>query len=285
SRAANASPPNEALVLPLLEALSALGHRGVIDTAVLLLRHHGAPLSKNVLMAAVKALAPFYRDPVVAEELERMRKDKDPDIARLALVCLRGIVAAQQQPVPLPPFPQAPEAAGKAPEPVPPRKASRGFEFLEASEQVAEHFKPGANIGGLARGEAPLGVSASAQNPFAGTLAAGASPPAGEPALEGLSPSVEGLLENFGLVATVRMVGARDGVLRINSAAGEGRVYIQERKIIDAVFAAERGLAALAAMQVLQQAHFAYFPMELSLPPILDLGISGLQEVLKQQQN
>jgi hypothetical protein len=279
-----ATPPDEASLLPLLEVLSAAGHRSVIPTAVKLLQpgQSGAPPSatpRHVVLAAVKALAPFYRDMEVAEELERLRKDKDPEIARLALVCLRGIVAAQQQQVsqaaaqempPSPPLATAETVAPAAPKP------HRGFEVLEASAHMESQFTAGAAIGSSEKPGSRVREAIAAVPPPA-------KPGAGEPPLEGLKPSLEGMLDDLGLVATLRMVGSREGVLTVSGAAGKGRAYIKGRKIVRAHYGNAGGLAALAAIRAAKGLSFAYFPMAISVAGELDVDVSKVQEALRGQ--
>lgn len=292
NKAAGAVPPDETMLLPMLDVLSATGNRGVITTATTLLRPRshtlilgasGSPPPHTIVIAAIKALAPFYRDPQVAETLDRLRKDKDPEIARLAVVCLRGIVAAEQQ--------QAEQAvqteAAVAPPVMPaessvsPHKGHREFEVFEASARMATQFKAGAGVGGAAKTEAREPAA-----PPAGQAAAPQPAPArleGEPALEGQKPAVEGLLGDFGLAAAVRMVGGKDGVLRVTSTVGEGRVYIRERKVICASYAANRGLAALAAIEGAQGVRFAYFPVAVTVAAEINLDIGRVQEALQAQ--
>ena len=288
NKAAEATPPNEALLLPLFEVLSAAGQRGIIDTVVRLLQHHGQTIvlgsgsapPRTVVMAAIKALAPFYRDPAPSELLERLRKDRDPEIARLALVCLRGVVAAQRQAAQAALPTEAPAPAEPVAEAPLLRKSRRAFELLEASEDLAEQFKAGAAVGGRAEARPP--EPAAAKSPLAEMLAMASAHQDAEPSLEGLKPIVEGLLEDFGLAATVRMVGGKDGVLRISGTAAEGRVYIQNHKVMHARFAEERGPAALTAMAAMKGARFAYFHIPFSLAATLDLGVAGVSEALKQ---
>jgi len=291
NKAADAIPPHEAMLLPLLDVLSTAGQRGIIEAVAKLLRHQGqsvmlgsgsGPPSRAVVLAAIKALAPFYRDPLPAELLERLRRDRDPEVARLALVCLRGIVAAQQQAAQAVQAPEAPPPAPPIAEAPAARKGHHVFEILEASKDLAEQFKAGVAVGGSSSPEARPAPSAAAQAPLAEMLAMAPAQDEVEPALEGLKPIIEGRLGDLGLAATVRMAGAKDGVLRISGPSGEGRVYIKNHKIIHAHFAAERGLAALCAIEGTRGAHFAYFLMPLSLSPTLDLEVSKVSEALKQ---
>lgn len=91
----------------------------------------------------------------------------------------------------------------------------------------------------------------------------------------------EGLLQDLGLAATTRMVGGKDGILRISGLGAEGRIYVQDRRIIHVSFGASRGLAALAAINALPGARFAYFPMSFSLSATMELEIGRVQEALK----
>ena len=289
NRAVAAAPPNETLLLPILEVLSAAGHRGIIPPALSLLRHHGHTLihagtplpPRPLVLAAIRALAPFYRDSQVAETLERLRKDKDAEVARLALVCLRGIVAAEhqqaaQEPAPAPEKPAVPSITAAS---VPaPRKTYRGFEILEASAQAAAQFRTGAGIGGPARPEAP-GETAPLPCAPAAPGAAG-----GEPDLDALKPTVEGFLDDLGLAATARMVGGKDGVLRACGPALEGRVYIKGRKIIHASCGAKSGLAALADIDAARKMPFSYHPGVFPVPVTVDLDPSQLQEALRKHR-
>ncbi|MCY3019858.1 MAG: hypothetical protein NTW87_12625, partial [Planctomycetota bacterium] len=303
-KAASSAAPNEALVTVVFEVLSAAGNRGVIEPAVALLKPHGHTIvlrgeagaaPKALLLAAVKALAPFYKDLIAAETLERLHKDRDPDVARLALVCLRGIVAAQQQQAETAPAREPGAAATVKPAegaPAPPaaRRTRRGFEALEGGAQLDALFRPGAEVGGGARpapeaAPAPVADAAPEAQPER-PAAAAAEPGPGAvalegPAVEGLKPLLEGLLGDFGLVTTLHMVAGKDGMLWVEGPGGEGRVYVKARKVVSAHYAGGSGLAALAALDVTRNARFAYYAKLAAPRAEIDVDIEHLPEALR----
>jgi expansin (peptidoglycan-binding protein) len=93
---------------------------------------------------------------------------------------------------------------------------------------------------------------------------------------------LEGVLGDFGLAMALRVAGGRDGVLRVQGPAGHGCVYVRARRIIGATYAGQDGLDALAAIEMLKNARFGYFPLALSIPPTLDLDIEGLPNALRE---
>jgi hypothetical protein len=153
---AAAEAGGEARLLAALETLKAV-HKDDFVPGVLKLaasryksKIPSASLSKPVTLAAIKALARFYKQQAVSETLERLRRDSDPDVSRLALVALRGILAAEQEEdlkkAALPPAGAQVPAPASQPSSAP-RKAHRRFEELEAQINADKVFKIGAEIG------------------------------------------------------------------------------------------------------------------------------------------
>ena len=283
--ARNAAPLDEEYTLTLLEALNTTGKQEIIPGVMRFVMPRGRtmiltadgppPIPKAVTMATIKTLARFFKNPTVAETLERLRKEKDPDISRLALVSLRGIVAAEAKPVPppMPPpppaAPAAPAAAAPAAAPAPPRrKPHRAFEALE--EQI--------------RVETVLRGGTGASTPVAATNVA--APPAAaaaeaKPWAKGGKPVAEGLLQDLGLVNTLMMLGTHDGVLKIDGPAGEGLIFVKNHLIADIFYAGRSDIEALAAIDSLKNARFAFYA---GVPPphsAVNLEVASVQNVIK----
>ena len=119
--------------------------------------------SKALRFAAMKALIRYTKDPRVTETFERLRRDPDPEVARMATYCMNPspeMLGRPSQPVPSAFMPNASRGAGASSvnpalrtgpqEPVV-NKPRRGFEELEQQSEVDEIFQPGAAISGSGR--------------------------------------------------------------------------------------------------------------------------------------
>ena len=289
--AAQTVPINEATVVFILELFHHLENPnpGIIAAVAALQRPRGRTLlvaspdaakpPKAVMVASLRALARFYQDPAAVEMLERAHKDKDPDIARLALVCLRGIVAAEQQhhTTDAPPDAEhdAAAAAGKAGATAVglPRKRHEFESFQRAP--VESVFQVGVAVGGGGH-PAPASPTSNA------TTKEPKDDPNAAPSFQNLKPTLEGDLKDCPLGNAVNMAGTRNGVLRIQCTAGKGLIYIKERKIVNALFAGKLGLEALASIESLKEGHFAYFLIAMASSPKLSVPIENLQDELRK---
>ena len=275
--AVTVAEPDEELLTAILEALSAAGNAGVVRAIGLLTSQRTPALPKSIIVTSLKALAPFYTDPLAIEILERARKDKDPEISRLALVCLRGIVAAEKQTAdqniaeaaPAPVQEDAPKAKNVV------RKTRRGFEAL-AGNQVDEIFQVGA-----ARTEEDSPSFLTRR-----TAEKRAEPERVHEAWLNARPTLEGRVQDLGLPTTVRIVGSKDGVLRIHmpeQTGPEGRIFIRGKKVLNATYADRVGMQALVMLDALRGAHFAYFPTPVNIPDAkLDIEIDKVQDSLRR---
>jgi hypothetical protein len=279
--AVTVAEPDEVLLTAIVEALSAAGNAGVVRAIATLTAPRTPALPKSVILMALKALGPFYTDPLAVEVLERARKDKDPEIQRLALVVLRGIVAAEKHVVDQALAEAAAAAAAQAPVEEAPkkntvRKPRRGFEAL-AGNQVDEIFQ----VGGAkpAEEESPSFLQ---QRPAQHK----AEPErAKEPWLD-TRPTLEGRVQDLGLPTTIRIVGGKDGVLRVympEQNAPEGRIFIRGKKILNATIADRVGMQALYTLDAQRGTHYAYYPTPISVQDAkLDIEIDKVQDALRR---
>lgn len=274
------SPPDEAVLVQFLETFDVLENPGVIGpvTAFLRSRWRGLGLSANengpskaATMAGMRALARFYHEPAAAEILERARKDKDPEISRLALVCLRGIVAAEQNLQAATPTVTAPREEMTAGEPgstlVLPRKPRRGFEAFQNTGETDKVFQPGMAIGG-----GPTGNTGKIAKPKGLALAT-------------LKPTLEGQIEDHRFPALIRMVGGREGVLKIGAAEGEALIYIRERHVLNATYAGKSGIEALDEIDLIKSASFAYYLTTFEMGAKLNIDIEAVQDALSKHRD
>jgi hypothetical protein len=100
------------------------------------------------------------------------------------------------------------------------------------------------------------------------------------PSLKNSRPMLEGQLQDMGLVATISMVGGKEGVLKIDGPF-EGRIFIRYRRIVTAVYGQKIDLDALIEIDRLKKAGFGFFTQEFSLEGSLNLEIAKLAEVLQ----
>jgi len=282
----------EAEITELLPAAAMPGQYAAVGVINKLLRprsrsiaSHTDGVSKELTLAAIKALGPFYKDINAAETLDRLRQSKDPDIARLALVCLRGIVAAEQQKDPAAPpsgiqsaVPQNPSASGSsASNPASisgsspaisgrqsgTRGIRKGFEAL-AVGQVDEVFKVGRMVGAT--------TSAQMQ---------AVTPPLETPQIR---PTLEGELANLGLCTTLRMAASRDGFMTVQNNEGEGRIYVRRRRVIAATYGALQNLDALSKMDEMRSGHFAFYGADYTVRDTMALEVDQLAEHISKHR-
>jgi len=283
--AVNIADADAELLMTILEALSAARNGGVVRTVAALLQRNPAP-SKPVQLCAIRSLAPFYTDPLAVETLERARKSKDPEIARLALACRRGLVAAEQQmvteqqqmaePEPQTPPPSASPGVGKTL-----RKTRRGFEALER-EQIDDVFQVGVAIG---QGAAPAAPAAPAAAPVAAAPGLAQTQSAGhsQAYMNELKATLEGRVQDLGLAITVRIVGSKDGMLRIflpENPEQDGRIFIRGKRVQEASYNGKSGMQALHALDRLKGALFAYYPANFTTDGSLDIECDKVQDAL-----
>lgn len=279
---------HEAEILELLPGAAMPGQYAAVGVINKLLRPRsrsiaaGGDVSKEMMLAAIKALGPFYKDINAAETLDRLRQSKDPDIARLALVCLRGIVAAEQQnpaapPSGLQPSVQQGSASGSGTHPASSSGTSpavggrasgtrgirKGFEAL-AVGQVDEVFKVGRMVGAT--------TSAQMQ---------AVTPPLDTPQIR---PTLEGELANLGLCTTLRMAASRDGFMTVQSSEGEGRIYVRRRRVIAATFGTLQNLDALSKMDEMRSGHFAFYGADYTVRDTMALEVDQLAEHISKHR-
>ncbi|MFH0938854.1 MAG: DUF4388 domain-containing protein [Planctomycetota bacterium] len=281
--AINTLPMEEAFIVMLLETLNSAGKQEIIPIALklvaprghtLILTAIGPHVPKSVMMAAIKVLGRFFKDPTIAETLERLRQTKDPDIARLALVAARGIVATETMmelpsvpapsPVPLPvPTTQAASATQLR------RKTHRAFEVLEEQIRVESILKLGSSK------DAPVTAVSSANKEISSV------PSVSKPWLKGIKPVMEGLLQELDLSKILLLIGNREGVLKIDGSASEGLIFVKNRLIADIFYAGRFGIEALAAIDSLKDARFSFFVDIPSPRSSINLEVSEVQNMLK----
>lgn len=285
----NAPGQYEAEIIELLPAAAVPGQYATVPVILKLLRPRSRSIagnsdgvSKELMLAAIKALAPFYKDVNAAESLDRLRQSKDPDIARLALVCLRGIVAAEQQRDPAPPSGAMPAvqtsassssasypASGSGTSPSVSGRQSgtrgirKGFEALDVG-QVDEVFKVGRMVG------ATTSAQMQAVTPLNDTPQ--------------VRPTLEGELANLGLCTTLRMSASRDGFMTVQSPEGDGRIYVRRRRVIGATFGALQNLDALCKMDEMRNGHFAFYGVEYTIRDSMALEVDQLAEHISRHR-
>jgi len=298
-----------------LECLSAAGNRGIVHVlskamstrgrTLVLAASGGLHLPKAFALTAIKALGPFYHDPAVAEILDRLRKDKDQDIARLALVGFRGLLVSEHAKAPeTAPAQESPSHTPAGHErdvrgttgvpPVPASAASvaadRKSRFLFAAFPPSSPVSAptsGGSAGGFSSPErAETGVTKAHATP-APQASAAPGPPAADPRSSGLTPSAEGHLQELGLVPALRMLTAKDGYMEVVSLGGRGGIYVVGGKVLNAAYTESDGLvrdgaAALAAISALQKADFAYFPGVAPPKVTLNLEVEKIEEGLRR---
>ena len=283
--AMNSKDLDEQQLALTLEALSGFENDELVAPVTSMIYPKGRSLvgidrtySKFITMAAIKALAKVYKNPVAIEALERARMQKDPEIARLALATVRGLLAAKhhqdEQNGPPPASPSASSmmpVAGKSGGITAVRR--RGFEELQGEAEISSLFQRGAGIGG---------ARSTGGNGTGGTSGlTRATPRDPEPTPPDAKPILEGQLEDMGLANTVRMIGGRDGTLIIGSET-EARVTIRNRKIIHCVYGELRGTEALSKIYEIQQAPFAYFTSLPAPPANLEVDIKEIELAIRE---
>jgi hypothetical protein len=305
-----------------LEVLSAAGNRAIVPiltkalgsrgrTLVLSASSGGRP-PREFVLAAVKAFGPYHQEASIAEILERLRKDKDAEIARIALVCFRGMLAGEHA---KPEGTAAPHVS---------RTTATIAKPAEAPAPASKETRAGLLFGAATSHAAPApasqtpAASGDVQRQKAGTRlvqSPASSPPPPPPASDGarrmktethtVSPplpplpshaqrepaeaksAMEGHIKDIGLVAALRMVAAKDGMLKLTSPRGHGAIYLVGGKILNATFTGADGLPkdgapALTILSGLVDADFSYVH-NVSPPRVtLNLEIDKMQEGLRQ---
>jgi hypothetical protein len=278
--ALNSKDLDEPRVALTLEALSGFENDDLVAPVTAMIYPKGRTLvggesrtySKFITMAAIKALAKVYKNPMAIEALERARTQKDPEISRLALATVRGLLAAKhaQDELSGPP-PTSPSAsslspiAGKSGTNTAVRR--RGFEELQGEAEVSSLFQRGAGIGGARPSGSTSGLTR-------------ATPREPEP-MPDVKPILEGQLEDMGLANTIRMIGGRDGTLIIGTPT-EARVTVRARKIIHCVLGELRGIEALAKIYEIQKAPFAYFTSLPAPPANCEVDIKEIEIAIRE---
>lgn len=112
--------------------------------------------AKSLKLAAMRAIARYIKDPRVYECLDRMRREPDQDVARMATFCLSApqdltprqtnvrITAGVAGPLP----PAARASQNPAARQDAPQKPRKGFEELERQSNVDAMFQPGQVLSG-----------------------------------------------------------------------------------------------------------------------------------------
>ena len=292
NNAVSAPQFDEAQVVPILEALGGFDSDELVGPVSALISPKGRTLiltgeagrhSKTVTMAAIKALAKVHKNPTAAEALERARAHKDPEVSRLALAALRGLVAAkQQQEEPAARSSGAardsalmPATAGKSGGQTAIR-SRRGFEELQSAEEVDTLFKAGAALG-----RKPGGTNANI---------GGAGEKDGAPAAPPEQRAVlQGQLKDMGLEMTIRMAGGKDGTLIIGApgpaaapGGGDARIVIRNKTIIYAAYQDKLGLEALAKIDGIKDAPFAYFTQLPAPNANMDIDIKDVRIAVQE---
>jgi hypothetical protein len=100
-------------------------------------------------------------------------------------------------------------------------------------------------------------------------------------ALKGIKPVIEGLLQDLGLARTLIMLRRRDGVMKIELQGGAtGLIFIKDRKIVSAGFGDKLDLEALALLDGLEAARFAYYVNMSAMQATLSLDPAELPKTL-----
>jgi len=95
---------------------------------------------------------------------------------------------------------------------------------------------------------------------------------------------LEGQIQDMGLVATLSIVGTKEGILKIDGPF-EGRIFIKYRKIYTAAYNQKMDLEALAEMDLLKKGTFAFYAKEFSFEASLNLEISKLAAALERYRD
>ena len=270
---------------------------------------------KALKLAAMKVLARYAKDPRAYETFEKLRRDSDQDIAHMAALCMNPASEMSTRP-PLPSTfaPHNLRAVAVAvsgtgnplklgmTEKV--SKLRKVFEELEqnAPVNIDKIFQPGATISGKYKRlpqSQPLPQQPQSQAPVSKPHV----PPPVDPALPmvfsgkpilldqsqsldelvaGLKPLLEGQLHDLGLGVTVRATCATSGVLTIKSSLGEGAIYVQDKIVVAAFFSGMSDIQALAAIDKLKSATFAYYAKSFSYAASMSVEVSKIETAVRE---
>ncbi len=264
--------------------------------------------SKTLRLAAMKVLMRYNRDPRVYETFDRMRKDADQDIARMAAYCLNPAPEPAAKPAPpsvyasgvrpvapppltqtqtgLQPLPQSPLTQTGATEQLP--KPRRGFEELEQPGAVDAIFQPGTAISGKHKRQTNTQVGLPPLPPNDGRVQFTGKQTPLDPAqlpedlFAGMKPLLEGELQDLGLGMTARITCAKNGVLVVHSSLGKGAIYIQNKVVVAAFFSGMSDIQALAAIGKLKQANFAYYAKSFSYAASMSVEVSNIETAIRE---
>lgn len=275
---------------------------------------------KALRFAAMKGLIRYTKDPRVYETFDRLRRDSDPDIARMAAYCMNPSPEMLGRPsnVPSAFISKSNRTGGTALYPVnkpvpqepPPAKPRKGFEELEQQSEVDAIFQPGASISGSGKQKKlppsfQTPIPGAFQSPVPGLPPAGGSssrlpaPPPSQvqfsgkqspldPAqlpddlFAGQTPLLEGELQELGLGMTARITCAKNGVMTIKSSLGTGAIYIQNKAVVAAFFSGMSDIQALAAIGKLKQAQFAYYAKTFSYAASMSVEVSTIETAVRE---
>jgi hypothetical protein len=251
---------------------------------------------RAVKLAAMKGLIRYQKDPRVYELLERMRREPDPDIARMAAYCLSAPAdlqldqaqrtgMSQGAPRTDSSFPTGSVGMGVPVRGMPGQPArppvARGFEALESAAQADALFKPGQTISGK---HTRLPDAPPTDD---GVLSSGKQTPLDpsqlpEDLFAGAKPLLEGELQDLGLGMTARITCAKNGVMLIKSSLGKGAIYIQNKTVIAAFFSGMTEIQALAAIGKLKAAQFAYYAKSFRYEASMNIEVSNIETAIRE---
>jgi hypothetical protein len=252
---------------------------------------------KALKLSAMKALIRYSKDPRVYESFDRMRKDPDPEIARMAAYCQDATIEPQAKPdvrrtfasgSTRPPSPMATGISMRSTASGTQQKTRRGFEVLEKQPSLEQLFQPGAAINSGKHKKLPEERTSQPAPPPAGQIMFSGKQGVLNPAqlpddlFAGMRPLLEGELGDLGLGLTARITCAKNGVMIIKSSLGNGALYIQNKSVVAAFFSGMVEIQALTAIGKLKQAKFAYYANSFSYAGSMNVEVSNIETAIRE---
>lgn len=100
--------------------------------------------------------------------------------------------------------------------------------------------------------------------------------------VDNLKVTLEGRIEVFGFINVLRLVGGKDGVLSLQGPAGEARIAIKARTIVNASYAGKTGSESLIEISEILSAPFAYLAGSHDIPNAFDIKISDVERLIER---
>ena len=187
-------------------------------------------------------------------------------------------------------------------------KARKGFEELEQASQASQAqvdalFQPGQSISSSGQqrrlkqnfqtpmpnafqtpipGLPPRSPTGQLQVQFSGKQSPLDPSHLPDDLFTGMTPLLEGELQDLGLGMTTRITCAKNGVMIIRSSLGNGAIYIQNKIVVAAFFAGMTDIQALAAIGKLKQAQFAYYAKSFSYASSMSIEVSSIETAVRE---